>query len=160
MGYKFHYNMKAYELFRLSMYNVYHTMTGAANILFTAALMVLTVKFFPITNPAIAGLLLLGCFWFPVFHPVIIYSQARKQAAAIPKDMRLSFDGSGIHVETPKEISHISWTQVRNIIEIPGMTIIRSGGRYGFMLPDRMLGDQKQDFLNYINKMVRGPERV
>jgi len=130
-------------------------MAGVCNVVFTVALLLLTAKFLPTVNVSIAGLMLLGCVWFPVIHPGLIYMQAKKQAAALKEDMTLSFDDSGICAKTSEEVSHVSWKQVRNILKRPYIIIICSGSRHGFLLPDRMLGDQKEDFLEYINKMVK-----
>ncbi len=155
MKYNFRYQVAALDSWRLSMYQTYHSLAGACNVVFTAAAIVLTLRFGHQTQPFITALLILSCLWFPVIQPVLIYQQARKRVKTLPDHMELSFEQRGVHVVTPREDSWMSWEKIREVIEVPHMIVLLSNGSHGFMLPDRMLGDRKTEVLAFLHDMIK-----
>ena len=155
MKYNFRYQVAAWDSWRLSMYQTYHSLAGACNVVFTAAAIVVTIRFGHQANEFITALLILSCLWFPIIQPILIYQQARKQVKALPDNMELSFEQRGVHVVTPREDSWMGWEKIREVIEVPRMIVLLSSGSHGFMLSDRMLGDKKKEVLAFLHDMTQ-----
>ena len=132
------------------MRRTYRSTAGGCNLVFTAAMFVLVFRFWSTASDMYKGLMLIGCILFPVIQPLVIYGKARKQAAALPKGMELGFDERGLHVKTQDAASDIPWSDIKNIVREFHMIVIFSDDIHGYILTDRMLGEQKQAFYEYI----------
>jgi len=135
----------------MSMYNIYHSIAGAINIVFTAAFILLTIRFWHQT----AGLTLIICLWFPLFHPLLILKGSQKQVKGLPNDLVLSFDDDGIHARTTSKEEDILWQQVSSVTEHADMMIIQTGKRHGYMLSSHILGEQKSEFRKYLYEKIK-----
>ena len=98
-------------------------------------------------------LLLFGCLLFPVIQPAAIYAKAKRQAAAVPQDVRLTFDEKGLLVTTGGEKQHLPWKRLR-VTKQPGMVLVLSGAGSGYMLTNRVLGAERETFLNFAQSKV------
>lgn len=155
MKFKFLYGVSAFDLWILTMYNLYRSMAGMCNIIFTVASILLTSSYWNSANLSVKILMLFGCCLFPLFQPGTIYWKARKQAAGMPGVMELEFDDYGVHVTAGGQDSEVKWKQVHGIIKGPRMIVIRTHGREGFLLPDRVMGEVKETLLEYVNRSLR-----
>lgn len=150
MKYRFKNEVTAMDFWGLVMRRTYRSTAGVCNLVFTAAMFVLVFRFWSTASDMYKGLMLIGCILFPVIQPLVIYGKARKQAAALPKGMELGFDERGLHVKTQDAASDIPWSDIRNIVREFHMIVIFSDNIHGYILTDRMLGEQKQEFYEYI----------
>ena len=97
MEYQYKCRITAWDFFRLTMRQTYHSMAGMCNLVFTVAMILLTAKFW-VSREVLQVLMLIGCLLFPVSQPAAIYAKARRQAAAVPQDVQLTFDEKGLLV--------------------------------------------------------------
>lgn len=100
MEYQYKCRITAWDFFRLTMRQTYRSMAGMCNLVFTVAMIVLAAKFWSQSGEILQVLMLIGCLLFPVIQPAAIYAKARRQAAAVPQDVRLTFDEKGLLVTT------------------------------------------------------------
>lgn len=150
MEYRFKCEVTAMDFWKLVMRRTYRSMAGVCNLVFTVAMVVLAFRFWNTTTDLYKSLILSGCLLFPVIQPVLVYGQARRQVASLPKGMELGFDDRGIHVDTQEAVSVIPWNQVKNIVQEFHMIIIFSDSAHGYILTDRILGEMKKPFYEYI----------
>lgn len=155
MKYKFHYKVTALDLCKLSMYGTYHSIAGVCNILFTVAMIFLSYRFLGRYADSVSVLLLIGCMWFPLIQPAIIYMGARRQAAGFPDDMEMGFDENGIHIITSEQRSDLAWKEIRHVFQKAGMIVLSSGNAHGYLLTGKMLGKQKEEFAAYAKTKIR-----
>lgn len=106
MEYQYKCRITAWDFFRLTMRQTYRSMAGMCNLVFTVAMILLTAKFWSQSGEVLQVLMLIGCLLFPVIQPAAIYAKARRQAAAVPQDVRLTFDEKGLLVTTGGERQH------------------------------------------------------
>lgn len=156
MKYEYTYKNSAADLWQLSMYYMYGSMVGVCNLIFTAAVIALTYVKWETAGIAFRLLLVFGCLLFPAIQPVMVYLKAGKQAAAVAKETRVSFDDRGIHVTAGGETSDTEWKKVKRISKKPTMIIVFSDTTHGFVLMNRVLGNQKRDFFEYISSKIKG----
>lgn len=155
MKYKFIYKTTAFDLWQLSMYNTYASMVGSVNIIFTAAMLLLTVKFWGDANSLVKILLIMAIGLFTVIQPTIVYLRAKRQAAAVSGDMEIGFDDSGIHVETENKTSDLRWNRIKGVSKKTGMIVIFSTAKHGFILTNKVLGKEKEAFYEYVVSKIQ-----
>lgn len=155
MKYKFDYKPSAIDLWKLSMYGIYGSMVGVVNIIFTIAMILLSVKFWDSVNIFFKIILIFATSLFVFLQPMSIYLKAKKQVENTPSDMEMGFDSKGIHIKTLKESSITKWSNVKGITKKFNMIIIFITENQGFIITDEMIGDQKQDFYNYIVSKIK-----
>lgn len=155
MKYKFIYKTTAFDLWQLSMYNMYTSMVGVCNIIFTVAMLLLTAKFWGNVNSFVKMLLILAICLFTVIQPIIVYTRAKRQAASFTHDMEIGFDDNGIHVKTDNKASDLKWNRIKGVSKKPGMIVIFSTTKHGFILTNKVLGKQKEDFYDYVVSKIQ-----
>lgn len=150
MKYKYTYRNTAGELWQLSMYYTYGSVVGMCNLIFTAAVIALTINKWNTVSGVWRFLLLLVCCLFTVIQPLAIWRKAEKQAAGISRDTELEFGDAGIRIRVGDENSVIPWTAVKKISKKPTMIILFSDTTHGYVLTNRVLGKDRDAFYNYV----------
>jgi len=90
MEFQFSFKNKASDLWQLSMFGIYKSMIGLINVIFTAAMILLTIKYWSEMNWYLRLLLILGLSLFTVIQPLVIYRRAMRQVSGMQKDMEIS----------------------------------------------------------------------
>lgn len=142
----------AFDFWKSSMRRTYHSLAGVINIVFTFAMLVMTYKFFGNAKILEQSLLLLGCIWFPVVQPMIIYVQQTKIVKQMPKNLFLSFSDKGLQVQVDEKKEDISWKKLERIVIEPGMVILFSDSRHGYIVTNKNMGQEREAFLTFIKK--------
>lgn len=153
MTYEFKCEVTALDFWKLTMQQTYRSMAGVCNLIFTVAMILLTAKVWEQSGDVVQVLLLFACLLFPVFQPIAIYLKAKAQAKTMPKNVTLNFDGKGLHVTVGTEKEDIHWKQLR-IRKQPGMLIVFSDSRHGYMLTNRVLGEEKNAFFAFAESKI------
>lgn len=147
--YEFSYKNTAVDLWKLAMYDIYSSLAGVSNLIFTAALLALLVSQWNEASDLFRGFMILGCSLFTIIQPLIIYNRARSQASGI-RSTNLQFTDKGIHIRVGEEELMLSWKKVKRIMKRPAMLVIFADKKHGFVLPNRTLGSDKEAFYQYL----------
>ena len=150
MEFRFKNDTKPIDFWILSMKRTYRSMVGVCNIVFTVAVIAATIRLMGQIHDLLEVLLLFGCFLFTVIQPTLVYLRSKAQVAGIPKDMELLFDEKGLHVTVGEQHESIPWRQIKSVIEERNMVIIRSDARHGYILTNRAMNGQREDFLRFV----------
>ncbi len=153
--YKFTYQTTAFDIWQLSMYSTYGSMVGVCNIIFTVAMLLLSIKFWVDVNSFIKIFLIILICLFTVIQPAVVYMRAKIQVRAIADDMEIGFDDNGIHVKTENESSDLKWNTIKGVSKKPSMIVIFSTTKHGFVLTNKVLGKQKKVFYNYVVSKIQ-----
>lgn len=146
MHYKYQCKIRAVDFWRLSMHNTYHSFIGVCNIIFGVSIILLTLRFWEQAGDVLQALLFLACLIIPVIQPLAVYMKARAQAAVSPQGTELTFEEDGIHVSLNGQYELIRWKRVKNIVKEAGMLIVFTDASHGYMLTNRVLGSEKEEF--------------
>ncbi len=155
MNYQFTYETKAMDLWQLSMYGMYRSMVGVINIIFTVAMVMLTIRFWSEANLFIRLFLIFGMGLFTVVQPLLVYLRAKKQLSALPTKITLEIDDHGVHVETNNQKSNLKWKTIRGISKKPTLIILYTSAKHGFILTNKVLGSKKEAFYNDVMSKIR-----
>ena len=156
MEYRFKCDVKAGDLWKMAMARTYRSLIGLVNVIFTVAMILLTIRFWPTASDLFRVLMVLGCILFPVIQPLAIYGNSVKQLENLPKDMEILFNEGGVRVFVGDKSELLRWNRIKNAIKRSNMVVVMSDDSHGYMLTNRALGDQKEEFYQYICKKIRG----
>lgn len=156
MKYQYTYRTTAFELWQLSMYYTYGSMVGVCNGIFTVAVIALTVTRWSTAGVTWRLLLILSCCLFPVIQPLLVYLKAARQASGITQDTQVGFDDGGIHIRVGDQQSDIGWKAIKRVSKKPTMIIVFSDTTHGFVLTNRVLGEEREVFYKYVTSMING----
>ena len=155
MKYRFNYKVKAIDILKLTLYNIYSSLVGICNIVFTCAMIFCLLSFWKEVNIFLKIVMLFLCILFPVLQPILIYMRSKKQLKAIPKGMILEFNDTGIDISSNNNIKSVSWNKVKKVSSILGMVILVFDNGQGFILNKEVLGNLQKDLAAYIESKVK-----
>lgn len=160
MVYKFQCDVKTLDMWKLSMYQIYNSMAGTCNVIFSVAVILLTIHFYADAGDMVKILLIAACLLFPVIQPVCIYVRAGIQVAALPDNVVYAFDNKGIYIETENARDFTEWSKIKSIKKAAGMFIIFADTSKGYIITNRVLGDKKDDFIKFVTDRIAGTRRI
>ena len=161
MKYEYTYRNTAADIWQLSMYYIYGSLVGVCNIIFTTAVFVLGIVRWNSSGLFFRFGVILGFCMFPLIQPVLIYWKARKQAAVINQDTKVSFDDWGIHIKQGEKCSEIKWEKIKRIAKKPNMILIFYDYNHGVVMTTRVLKEEKDEFYAYVvSKIKTGGNRT
>lgn len=150
MEYKFNCDVKATDLWKISMSRTYRSFLGVINIVFTVSMIAMTIKLWPDSGEFSRALEILCCLIFPVFQPLAILGRSYKQLEQQPKGVELTFRNTGILVTCGDKEQRISWSRVTRVIRQSSMIVIKTDDSYGYMIMNRAMGEEKDAFYDYL----------
>ncbi len=156
MEYKYMCDVKASDLWKMAMVRTYKAAIGVVNIVFTVAMILLVFRFWKTAPDILRVLMIFGCLVFPVIQPLATYGMCVKQLENMPRDMELKFDDVGVHVSTGGQSELIRWNKVKNAIKRNNMIVVMSDDSHGYMLTNRVLGNEKEEFYDFLCSKIRG----
>lgn len=154
MRYKYKCSVTAHDCWLLYMNRIYHSMVGVCSLVFAASMIALTVRFWAESSIGVRVLLIAGCLLVPVVQPLGTYLRARRQAAQIPSDLELWFGDAGIYVQTGGKTENIGWKTISRVAKDHNMVIILTGDGRGYLLPNRVLGADRDAFYQYLASRI------
>ena len=154
MEFRFENRIKSVDLWKIAMMQTYLSMAGLVNVIFTVAMIVLYIKFGKKVNDLVELLIIVGCVWFPFVHPFLVLLGARRQVVQMPKDLVLKFDDRGMHVTADNKKQHTVWRDIKGVAKRYNMIFIRSDAKQGYVLNNKMLGNQKEEFWAFLQSKV------
>ncbi len=154
MNYSYESNIRPIDFWKLSMYRTYHSLVGVCNLIFGAAMIGLTVRFWNTANDVVQAVLFLACLLIPVIQPLGIYLKAKVQVSLTAQGAVLLFAEDGIHVSLNEKRELIRWHKVRQVVKQAGMVIVFTDRNHGYMLTNRVLGREKEEFYQFVKAHI------
>lgn len=154
MEYKFAYKNTAADFWQMSLYHIYGSLVGVVNLVFTFAMIVLSITMWGNAHLVFKVLLVIACFYFPVIQPLLLYLKGVRQAEETAKNTILCFNEEGVDVEVDLEHSHLHWSEIAGLMEKRTMVIVFSSKNRGYVIPNSVMGDRRQAFCNFVNERL------
>ncbi len=155
MSFHFKCNVRPGDFWRMSMSHTYRSPMGVVNIVFTAAMIGLAVRFWDSVADWVQVLILVGILLFPFIQPFLVFMRARGQVNMIPADLELTIDDNGILVETGGKQEQIRWKRVTGMILERNMVIFRVDKNNGYFLPNHTLKKQREDLISFAETKLK-----
>lgn len=154
MKYRFKNGVRPVDFWILSMHHTYHSTVGLCNIIFTAAMFALTYRYIGKVNDILEVLMVIGCVLFPILQPVFVFMRAKAQAAMLPENLELEFDDRGLLVTLGGQKQDIPWNKIVSATKEYNMVIIRSDAKHGYIISNKMLGNQRDEFWTFLQSKI------
>ena len=131
-------------------YNMYHTYTGAAGIIGTAAGAVFIILYLAYGQPVYlaAGILLI------LYSPVTLYINAHKQARLNPvykRPLHYVLDDEGVTVTSGDESLSVPWTDMYRARSTNQSILLYTGPKSAWVFPKKDLGQLRYDVIEIIS---------
>lgn len=154
--FSFHYSVKPANLWVLSMINIYRSMVGVVNFVFTLSMIMLAYRFWPETGLALRLAMIAGILLFPVFQPLMILFRSRKIVRRMPGDMHMNFDDKGLTISSEGKNSRINYKDLKSVVRISKMLILYTQNKQGYILDKRILENRGRELYDFLVKKVAG----
>lgn len=156
--FRFHIQVEAKDLWLFSMYHANKGYLGVFNVLFTLASLYLLVTQWSQTGVGRRLLLLVCVLMFTVWQPGLLFLKALKQVRndrmKVPMDM--TFTKEGFTVEQGDQSMEVAWDQIGRAVRIRGEYILYMGQMRAYLIPDRILGEDKDKFGQFLREALPG----
>lgn len=103
-----------------------------------------------IAMPLICSLFIL--IWIP-FTTYLRAKNARKLNPIYEQTFHYMLDEWGLHLELSENAIDVEWKKVTKIIFYKSVAVIYTGKNNAFLIPTEAMGAQREDILNFIEKM-------
>ena len=160
MEYRFHCDVKPFDLWKTSMRGTYRSFAGIVNTVFTVAAIVMTIRLWGTVGTFMHGVCIFACLLFPLIQPLAIYGRCVKQLENARPDVELVINDKGLCVSCSGERQFLPWGRIYNAVKKRDMIILMSDETHGYMLSNRTLGDRKEDFFSYICYKLKSRGRM
>lgn len=155
MKYRFKNKVTPGDFWVLSMHHTYHSTVGLCNIIFTVAMFGLTYQFGGKVHDFLEALMWIGCVLFPVIQPFFVYLRSKSQAGMLSPELELEFDDRGLRVRVGEQTQMINWKNIVSATKEYNMIVVRSDERHGYIISDRMVGKEKEEFWSFIQSKIQ-----
>lgn len=143
----FSVKMTAKEVYKFTLYHIYHSFSGFLGILLAAfSLIMLATSFQTLSNQTRTFLILLAA-WVIVIDPLMLYSRAKSQVKknkVYQKPLTYTLNADGITVSQEEISQTVAWERLRFIIETKSQYLIYSNRINAFIFPKEAVGDNCQ----------------
>lgn len=154
MEFVFKYRVRPENLLLLAMANVYRSMAGVVNIVFTLSMILVAFRFWTSVNLYLKILIALGIALFPIFQPIVMYLRSKRIVSRMPDNMEMRIDGKGVTVASSGKSSLLKYSDLTSVTRIQGMLILNTRSKQGFILDRQTLGGKDQELYAFLSKHV------
>ena len=148
--------MTAADLWKFSMYNANKGHLGIFNALFTIAAVYLLVTQWHDVSIMYAILMSVCALMFTVWQPAILYMKSKKQvkSPAMKDPVNMECTKDGFLISQGELHNEVKWNQVYRVEYIKSEVIIYMDNIHAYLLPERVVGDQKEAFFQMLREVL------
>ena len=148
--YQYRYKTTRGEFFNVSASSDFYSLSLLVDLAITAALLALTFVKWETSGTIFRVFMVLGCCLFTILQPLAIYWSAGKLVSGSGADTEIRLDDVGIQVKVGNTHDKIPWRKIVRIAKLPGMAIIFTDPSHGYLLTDRVVGEDKAAFYDWL----------
>ncbi|MCI8889548.1 MAG: YcxB family protein [Hungatella sp.] len=154
--FQFQIQVEAGDLWKFSMYHANKGYLGIFNVLFTLASLYLLITKWGSTGAGYRLLLLMCVLMFSVWQPGLLFLKAAKQAKneRLKVPVTMTFHREGFSVVQGDQSMDVTWDQVGKVAGIKGEYILYMGRIHAYLLPDRAMGEGKEQFAGFLREVL------
>lgn len=134
------------------MVNVYRSMAGVVNIVFTAAMILVAYRFWLEVNAPLRILIAAGILLFPIFQPLVIFLRSKRIVSKMPDNMEMRIDADGIRVMAGEKSSLVKFADLKSVTRIRNMLILYTRTKQGFILNKETLNGKDKELYAFLGK--------
>ena len=160
MEYQFRCELKPVDLWKMTMFRTYRSLAGAVNFIFSVAILFVTFRLWTEASAFSKGLLVLGCLLFPMIQPLAIYGRSVKLLEDLPGITVLTVNDAGVYVSCGEQKEFLGWNRIHNAVKRRDSILLMSDASHGYVLVNKTLGDQKEDFFKFLCSKIQKKKEI
>jgi hypothetical protein len=153
--YRFPYGISPGEMTVLGMANIYRSMPGVVNMVFTVSLILVTYRFWDTVGWAIRVPMILGAALFPLLQPGIMYLRSRNIVSKMPRDMEMRIRKDGISIDTEGNSTLIEYGDIATFRRIAGLLVLQTSGKTELRAQPPASGERSEEVFELIRSRIR-----
>lgn len=156
---QFSVQMTAKEVYRFTMYHMYHGMSGIVGICMSLLAFAILITSFDTLTEQSRAILGLIAIWFIIIDPIILLFRSRGQVKRNksyrkPLVYRLNQDGITVSQDEVEQI--IAWENLMKIVETKTQFLIYSSRVYAFVFPKKAIGESCDEVREMLIQYTKG----
>lgn len=155
--YRFRYRVTPSDLMILSLVNIYRSLLGVINIVFSVSMILVTFRFWEEAAGIYRALMLLGVAVFPILQPAAIYLRSRSIVSRIPDELEMYIGPHEISIYGHSDSTSLAYSDLTAVQLIAGMIIIHTRGNQGYALSRQVLGGKTQEVYDLLSRRMHSP---
>ena len=102
------------------------------------------------------ALLAVCVLMFTVWQPGLLFLKAMKQVRndRLKDPMTMTFGREGFSVSQGEQTMEVTWDETGRVVGIPGEYILYMGRLRAYLLPDRIMGEEKEPFAGFLREIL------
>ncbi len=152
MEFRFKYQVRPESLWLLSMHNMYKSMVGLVNIIFTVSMVLLAFRFWPELRLSLKLAVAAGILLFPLFQPLFLFLRSRKIVSRLPGDLEMIINAEGLVITSGESRSVIAYADLKSILRLRGMLVLSAKSGQTYILGKVILEDKEQSLFDFLSK--------
>lgn len=145
----FSVHMTAKEVYKFTLYHIYHSFSGLFGILVSAFSLIMLITSFHTLSDQTRVFLVLLAAWFIVIDPIMLYSRAKSQVKrnkVYQKPLTYTLNEEGITVSQEDVSQTVAWERLRFIVETKSQYLVYSNRINAFIFPKEAIGENCDAF--------------
>lgn len=141
----FSVQMTVKEVYRFTMYHVYHSFSGIFGICLSLVAMINLLLFFDTMADQTRVVMSIIAAWYILLEPVIMLSRAKgqvKRNKSYQQPLDYQVDETGITVSQNEESQTVPWEGLMKVVETKSQYLVYSSKIYAFIFPKAEVGEQ------------------
>ena len=136
------------------MIDRYSSLAGLVQIIFVASLVILLCSKWNTTGIILKLLILLGLSLFTIIQPLAFLANAKKAIDPNMPETEISFDEKDMIIKVNSHIQRIPYMNIVKVISKPNLLIIQPDKKHIYILPKRVLGNDKKELFEYLKTKI------
>lgn len=144
----FSVQMTEKEVYRYTLYHVYHSFSGVFGLCLSAIAIVNLVLNFNEMSDQIKTIMIIIALWSTVLDPLMMKSRCKsqfKRTKAYQKPLQYRIDVDGVTVSQDEASQTLAWDQLLRIVETKSQFLMYSSRVHAFVFPKSMMDGQESD---------------
>ena len=136
------------------MIDRYSSLAGIVQIIFVISLVILVCTKWDTLGPIMRILVILGLSLFTIIQPIAFFINAGKSIDPNMPETKITFEENNMTIKVNSFIQRVPYNKIVQVINKPKMLIIQPDQKHIYILPSRILGDEKKELFEYLKTKV------
>lgn len=141
---QFSVQMTAGEVYKFTMYHMYHGLSGIFGICTSLIAFILLLTSFDSLTEQSKAILILVAMWFVIIDPVILIFRSKSQVKrnkSYQKPLNYQLNQDGITVSQDELEQTMAWDNLMKIVETKTQFLVYSSRVHAFVFPKKAVGE-------------------
>ena len=136
------------------MIDRYSSLAGLVQIIFVVSLLILLCSKWNNIGIIIKIIAFVGISLFTVIQPLAFWINAGKSIDPNMPETELKFDEDFMIIKVNSHLQRIPYPDIVKVINKPGLLVIQPDQTHIYILPQRVLGNDKKELFNYLKTKI------